>query len=260
MALREKSVLRAAIDSVFGSGRNITAAEARGEYHDWIDSLLAPASVVPGSGISVDENPDGSVTVTAAGAAAAAGIPAYVARNVVQADDDTITADVTGLADAPPSPSLVYIFMPTMLNRAATDLSISINGEIIKALRTVNNAVVQARLITPGQLYALLKRTPGAATNYYLTEVLEQRPQDFDVIVSWSDRDDGPLSDADLTDVSEAFSAAEVSVPDTPSGNTPTSNERLWFGVPADARNIALISRTPGGNGILGLVFELRSH
>ena len=93
MAVLTKAQLRAAVDSVFATGQRITAEQARGEFHDWIDSLLGEASVVAGSGITVSQNADGSVTVAAGGAAAASGIPSFVAASAAQPSDDVLTAD-----------------------------------------------------------------------------------------------------------------------------------------------------------------------
>ena len=252
MALREKSVLRAAIDSVFGSGRNITAAEARGEYHDWIDSLLAPASVVPGTGITVDQRDDGTVVVAAGGAAAGAGLPSYIATNVVQADDDTITADVDGLSDPPPSPSILYIFMPSVLNRASTDLSISIHGETAKALRDVNGAVAHARDITPGGLYALLRRT-SASTSYYLTEILEPRPPDWDLVFAWST---GLLTHAEADDGTVLASASQFTFPDSP----PDPAALAWLGVPNDGRPILSLELHGSGVPFVNIYRALADH
>ena len=58
--------------------QKISAEQARGEFHDWIDSLLDGEAVVAGSGITVSRSA-GVVTVAAGGAAAATGIPSFVA-------------------------------------------------------------------------------------------------------------------------------------------------------------------------------------
>ena len=118
MAVLSKADLRAAIDTVFASAKNITAKAARGEYHDWIDSLLAPASIVPGAGITVSTDADGAVTIAAGGAAAAVGIPSFVPSGAAHPSGAVLTASIAGLAASPPFPSLVYLLTPNDLDRA----------------------------------------------------------------------------------------------------------------------------------------------
>ena len=97
MAVLSKADLRAAIDTVFASAKNITAKAARGEYHDWIDSLLAPASIVAGAGITASTDADGAVTIAAGGAAAAVGIPSFVPSGAAQPSAAVLTASIAGL-------------------------------------------------------------------------------------------------------------------------------------------------------------------
>ena len=84
MAIRTKAEMLAGITSMFADNDegDITAAIARSAFNDWIDSLLVPGGIVGGAGISASDNGDGSTTISAAGAAAAVGIPSYVADSV----------------------------------------------------------------------------------------------------------------------------------------------------------------------------------
>ena len=236
MAIRTKAELRAAIDEMLANNTTglITPELDRMLRHDFVDTLLDRAAVIGGAGINVDQGDDGTVTVAAGGAAAAAGLPVYYATNVVQASDDIITADVAGLPGDPPSPSLFYVFMPAVLNRAADDLSIIVNGATQRALRNTRSELVQARLITPGGLYALLTRT-SAATSYYLTEVLDPRPQDFDVAVFWSDEDGDPDAITENSAV-DTFGTRIVTIPAYT--GTRSSSAYLVFGVPPEAPDV----------------------
>ena len=235
MAVKTKPELRAAVAAMIANNTTglITPTKDREVREDFIDSFLDRETVAAGAGITVDQTTTG-VTIAAGGAAAAMGIPIFVATNVVQAGEDLITADIDGLSGDPPSPSVVYIFMPTVLDRASADLSITINGASQRAMRTVRNATVQARLITPGGLYALLTRT-SVATSYYLTEVLEQRPQDFDVAVFWSDEDGDPDAITENSAV-DTFGTPIVTIPAYT--GTRSSSAYLVFGVPPEAPEV----------------------
>ena len=111
MAIRTKAEMLAGITSMFADNDegDITAAIARSEFNDWIESLLVPGGIVGGAGISVSDNGDGSTTISAAGAAAAVGIPSYVAAAAAQPSDAVVTANIAGVTDSPPFPSLVYL-------------------------------------------------------------------------------------------------------------------------------------------------------
>ena len=68
MPVRLKSVLRAAVDTVFASARamRIPASEAREQFHDWIDSLLAPADIqASDSTIIIDRSTPGVIRLRA---------------------------------------------------------------------------------------------------------------------------------------------------------------------------------------------------
>ena len=115
---------------MFASGQRVTAEQARAEFRDWIDSLLAPASILNGAGITVSTDADGAVTVAAGGAAAAVGLPSYLAATAAQPSDAVLTATIAGVTNSPPFPSLVYLLTPNGLDRAADDLELRINGDV----------------------------------------------------------------------------------------------------------------------------------
>ena len=160
MAIRTKAEMLAGITSMFADNDegDITAAIARSEFNDWIDSLLVPGGIVGGAGISVSDNGDGSATVSAAGAAAAVGIPSYVADSAAQPSDAVLTANIAGVTDSPPFPSLVYLLTPNGLDRAADDLELRINGDTsrVRALVDFRGDPLNARDLDPGALYEIL--------------------------------------------------------------------------------------------------------
>ena len=84
----------------------ITPEDLRAVTLDAVDSLLAEVGVVAGAGITVSRGADGTVTIAAGGAAAASGIPSFVAASAAQPSDDVITASIAGLTASPPFPSL----------------------------------------------------------------------------------------------------------------------------------------------------------
>ena len=157
MAILTKAMLRTAIDSVFASSGQITAEQARGEFHDWIDSLLDAPAVVAGSGITVSQNA-GVVTIAAGGAAAASGIPSFVAASAAQPSDDVLTATIAGVTDSPPFPSVVYLLTPSGLDRAADNLELQINGDTsrVRELVDFRGDSLAARDLDPSALYELL--------------------------------------------------------------------------------------------------------
>ena len=195
------------------------------------------------------------VTDVITGPAGTPGTPGAAGAGVIittSATYDAAAGEINlDLTQDPGIPSVLFWRVPPNTDRRTAALSMVANN-ITADLVDVSGEPVAARRLTPGYLMS----TVYFAGQFTLAEVLHPRPQDFDVVVSWSDTDDGPLSAADLVDVSAAFGSPEIVVPATPSGSAPGRTERLWFGVPADARTIALVSRTPRGNGISGLVSE----
>ena len=239
MAVLTKAQLRAAVDSVFATGQRITAEQARGEFHDWIDSLLGEASVVAGSGITVSQNADGSVTVAAGGAAAASGIPSFVAASAAQPSDDVLTATIAGVTDSPPFPSVVYLLTPSGLDRAADDLELQINGDTsrVRELVDFRGDALAARDLDPAALYELLAHA-SPTQQYRLTEPIPPRLRDFDVAFAWTGQGID-LDDAAVT-AGATFAGAVIDIPDRPAGTASGTRARLWFGVPADAPDISV--------------------
>ena len=183
-----------------------------------------------------------------AGPAGAVGAGAIITTSATYDAAAGIDLDLT---QDPGIPSVLFWRVPADVDRRDAALSMVANN-ITADLVDVAGEPVAARQLTPGYLMS----TVYFAGEFTLSEVLHPRPQDFNIVASWSDTDDGPLSAADLVDVSATFGTSEIVVPATPSGGAPGRTERLWLGVPADARDIALVSRTRNGNGISGLVFE----
>ena len=110
-----------------------------------------------GAGINVSRN-NGVVTVATGGAAAAVGIPSFVAAAADQSADDVLEATITGVTDSPPFPSLVYLLTPNDLDRAADDLELRINGDVSRVRSVVDfrGDALAARDLDPGALYEIL--------------------------------------------------------------------------------------------------------
>ena len=254
MAILTKAALRTAIDSVFASGQNITAEAARGAFHDWIDSLLDAPSVVAGSGISVSRNA-GVVTVATGGAAAAVGIPSYVAASAAQPSDDVLTATITGLTASPPFPSLVYLLTPNDLDRAADDLELRINGDVsrVRALVDFRGDPLKARDLDYGALYEILA-TFAPSQQYRMTEPVLQRLQDFDIILAWHETViDGGFTINDVNAASAGmFGTNILTIPPAPAASSQTIGGQLYgyllLGVPADSPPVAVVR----GDSVLG--------
>ena len=236
MAVLTKAQLRTAIDAVFASMQKISAEQARGEYHDWIDSLLDGESVVAGSGITVSRSA-GVVTVAAGGAAAATGLPSFVMTGAAQPSDDVLTASITGVTNSPPFPSVVYLITPSGLNRAAVDLELRVNGDVsrVRSLVDFQGDALTARDLDPAALYELLAHA-SPNEQYRLTEPIPQRRQDFDVAVFWS-------TDNLDTETVNATEYASLQTFGTPVIDTPAmvGGDRgyRFIGVPNEAPNIA---------------------
>ena len=123
MAIRTKAELRTQLAAMFADNDTgeITPEDLRAVTLDAVDSLLDEVGVVAGSGITVSRGADGTVTIAAGGAAAASGIPSFVADSAAQPSDDVITATIAGLTASPPFPSLVYLLTPNDLDRSDDD-------------------------------------------------------------------------------------------------------------------------------------------
>ena len=235
MAVLSKADLRAAIDITFASMRNIPAANAKARFLDWIDSLLAPASIVPGAGITVSTDADGAVTIAAGGAAAAVGIPSFVPSGAAQPSAAVLTASIAGLAASPPFPSLVYLLTPNDLDRAADDLEMQINGDVSRVRPVIDfrGDPLKARDMDPGALYEILAHASPTQV-YRLTEPIPVRRQDWGIVVGWVDgpRDPPPLLTAAVVATGTSFLTSEFVFPDYTGSETFTW---LFFGVPTDA-------------------------
>ena len=251
MAILTKAVLRAAIDSVFASSGQITAEQARSEFHDWIDSLLDGPAVVAGSGITVSRSA-GVVTIAAGGAAAAMGLPSFVLTGAAQPSDDVLTASITGVTDSPPFPSVVYLITPSGLNRAADDLEIQVNGDVsrVRSLVDFRGDSLAARDLDPAALYELLAHA-SPSEQYRLTEPIPQRLQDFTLVVSWlHDTMNQPIVQSEFEASVDSLSATSmtgrVTVPAAPHI---TGTRFIVFGVPMDAPDIGSIARASEEGG-----------
>ena len=213
MAILTKAALRTLIDSEFASTMKIPAEQAREQFHNWVDSLLAPASLVNGAGITVSDNGDGTVTVEAGGAAAAMGLPSFLANtNRDQPTDGTLVIDITGRTDPPPRPSIVYFQTPTVLNRAADPLALLLSGDTDTRrviLDQFGNGVF-ARNLAPGTWYTVLA-TP--ANRYEFAEPIPVRPQDFDVVCGWISTAEAGWTDEDIA-LANTATTDEVVIPD----------------------------------------------
>ena len=240
MAILTKAMLRTAIDSVFASSGQITAEQARGEFHDWIDSLLDAPAVVAGSGITVSQNAR-EVTIAAGGAAAASGIPSFVAASAAQPSDDVLTATIAGVSDSPPFPSVVYLLTPSGLDRAADNLELQINGDTsrVRELVDFRGNALAARDLDPSALYELLAHA-SPTQQYRLTEPIPLRLQDFDIVLGWFV--DVPFGDNDIA-AGDTFDTPDVTIPTLPVGAF-SNPSYLILGLPETAPPPARFART----------------
>ena len=241
MAIKAKAELRSDINANLPDNTTglITPALDRDLRLDAIDSLIAPSGIVSGAGIAVSNNGDGTVTVSAGGAAAASGIPSFVVESAAQPSDDLLTGVIAGLSDSPPFPSLVYLLTPNVLNRAADDLELRINGDVsrVRSLVDYLGDELAARDMEPGALYEILAHA-SPTQQYRLTEPIPVRRQDFDVAFAWTGQGID-LDDAAVT-AGATFAGTVVDIPDRPAGTASGTRARLWFGVPADAPDISV--------------------
>ena len=69
-----------------------------------------------------------------------------------------LTANIAGITDSPPFPSLVYLLTPNDIDRAADDLELRINGDTsrVRALVDFRGDPLNARGLDPGALYEIL--------------------------------------------------------------------------------------------------------
>ena len=254
MAIRLKASLRAAIDTVFASRHGITAAQARVEFRDWVDSLLSGPDIVAGAGITASQGSDGSLTISAGGAAAAVGIPSFVADSAAQPSDDVLTAVIPGLANSPPFPSLVYLLTLNGLDRSADDLELRINGDTsrVRSLVDFRGDPLKARDLDPGALYEILAHASPAEV-YRLTEPIPVRLPDWDLVFAWSA---GLLTQAEADSGTVLPSPAQFTFPDNP----PAPASLAWLGVPNDGRPILSLELHGSGVPFVNIYRALADH
>ena len=120
------------------------------------------------------------MTVATGGAAAAVGLPSYLAATAAQPSDAVLTATVAGVTDSPPFPSLVYLLTPNDLDREDDDLELRINGDTSRVRALVNylGDSLRARDLEPGGLYEILAHA-SPTQQYRLTEPIPLRRQDW---------------------------------------------------------------------------------
>ena len=254
MAILNKAALRTLIDSAFASTMKIPAADARTQFHNWIDSLLAPASIVNGAGITVSTDSAGAVTIAAGGAAAAVGLPSFLAAAAAQPSDDVLTATIAGVANSPPFPSLVYLLTPNGLNRGSDDLEMRINGDTsrVRSLVDFRGDPLKARDLDPGALYEILAHASPAEV-YRLTEPIPVRLPDWDLVFAWSA---GLLTQAEADLGTVLPSPAQFTFPDNP----PDPASLAWLGVPNDGRPILSLELHGSGVPFVNIYRALADH
>ena len=254
MAIRLKASLRAAIDTVFASRHGITAAQARVEFRDWVDSLLSGPDIVSGAGINVSRAADGSVTVAAGGAAAARGIPTFEAIAAAQPSDDVLTATIVGIVDSPPFPSLIQFLTPLGLDRSSADLEMQFNGDTSRVREVVDfrGEPLSARDMDPGALYEFLARA-GPTQEYRLNEPIPVRLPDWDLVFAWSA---GLLTQAEADLGTVLPSPAQFTFPDNP----PAPASLAWLGVPNDGRPILSLELHGSGVPFVNIYRALADH
>ena len=169
-------------------------------------------------------------------------VPSWVASATsYDAATNLLSLTIDALAGAEPTAaSVVYFLAPTVLPRDADSIRVTVNGHAGRPLRDLNVQPVAARDITPGMLIQTLYNFNN---HYVIVEPLGQRPQDFDIVVTWHD---GPRSPAPVTgdltaaeaSAGDSFSTSLVTLPSYPGTET-----FAWpyFGVPDDAPDISLI-------------------
>ena len=240
MATKDKATLRADILSMLPSNTTglITPEKDRTLREDFVDSLLASESVQGGAGISVDRA-GGVLTIVAGGSQASVGLPIFFGAATYSAANARIT--LNGVV-APPRPSIIYCIAPVDLDRAADDLTMLVDGVEYDLVDVVAGNVA-ARLLTPAGLVGVLWRSGEAR----MLEILDPRPQDFDIVATWVDGPRTPPPDLAAADVAAGTS---YSVPDLVFPDYTGSETFAWlfFGVPtyappiAEVRNLRLNS------------------
>ena len=257
MPVRTKAVLRTMLAAMFADNDSfdITPEDLRDFSLDTVDSLLDEVGVVAGSGITVSRGADGTVTIAAGGAAAASGIPSFVAASAAQPSDDVITASIAGLTASPPFPSLVYLVTPNDIDRSSDALELRINGDTsrVRAIVDFRADTIAARDLDPGALYEILAYA-GPQQKYRLTEPIPQRLQDFDIILAWHETViDGGFTINDVNAASAGmFSTNILTIPPAPAASSQTIGGQLYgyllLGVPADSPPVAVVR----GDSVLG--------
>ena len=186
-----------------------------------------------GAGISVDRA-GGVLTISTGGAQASVGLPIFFGAAVYSAADARIT--LNGVV-APPRPSIIYCIGPVDLDRAADDLTMLVDGVEYDLVDVVAGNVA-ARLLTPAALVGVLWRSGEAR----LLEIMEPRPQDFDIVVTWMDgpRDAPPDLTAAAVAAGTAYSVPDLVFPDYTGSETFAFS---FFGVPADAPPIVEVTK-----------------
>ena len=243
MAIKAKAELRSDVVAMLPNNTTglINPTLDRALRLDAIDSLIAPSGIVSGAGINVSNNGDGTVTVTAGGAAAATGIPSFVVESAAQPSDAVLTGVVPGLSASPPFPSLVYLLTPNDIDRAADDLEMQINGDTSRVREVVDfrGDALAARDLDPGALYEILAHA-SPTQQYRLTEPIPVRRQDFNLVISWLP--DTPINNQSAFEaaVDSADAAASMTAFVTMpviTGNR-DANEFAALGVPMDAPDL----------------------
>ena len=199
MATKDKATLRTDIDANIPNNTTglITPTLDRALRLDAVDSFLASESVQGGAGVSVDRS-GGVLTISTGGAQASVGLPIFFGAAVYSAANARIT--LNGVV-APPRPSIIYCIAPVDLDRAADDLNMLVDG-VEYALVDVVAGNVAARLLTPAALVGVLWRSGEAR----MLEILDPRPQDFDIVATWVDGPRTPPPDLTAADVAAGTS------------------------------------------------------
>ena len=130
-----------------------------------------------------------------------------------------------------------------MLNRAAVDIELQINGDTsrVRGIRDASGNLIYARDLIPNTLYPLLAGFVSAMQEYIITEHLASRPQDFQIACAVS-------VDEDLSAV--AIADGTVSPVDSGDFLLPVYTDRsyIFIGVPTDAPDINSVLILGGQN------------
>ena len=144
-----------------------------------------------------------------------------------------------------PREVLMFFRLPLVIPRTGRDLTARIgSASMERPLVEIHGVRVTPRDMTPGCLHGLMVDSDQAR----FIQPLHPRPQDFNLVVAWSDNDDLDIAN---TQGMESFSTPVIT---WPAYTGSEASSRLLMGVPTDAPDIDRIDRIGGSGGLSNYV------